>query len=101
MAEREYEILIRTLEERKKVVDELMRSRPYLMKKQVEVDNKYPRQSAKYSGTLLNVEVVNDNVFLDLQTSPKEVKRILVGSKSEKLAKEITRHIELTRIRVK
>lgn len=89
---------LETAEARKRIVDELLAHRDELIGKEIEIDNRYPKMSAKYRGKLQDIQLREDKIFLLIESEPGKIKSCLVGSKDEKFACDITKHIPKTRI---
>jgi len=90
--------LIESAEARQRIVDELLKRRNELLGKEIEIDNRYPKQSATYRGRLEDIQVRQDKLFLVLEEKPGEFHPHLVGSRDEKFAKDIAKHIPKTRL---
>jgi len=93
------DIMVETADERKSLADKLLAERDNLVGKDVILNNLYPKQAAEYRGRLADVQVRDDKLFLVLEEADG-AKSHLIGSKDDRFAKDIAKHIPKTRITV-
>jgi hypothetical protein len=94
------DMTVETADERKSLADRLLAERDSLVGKEVILNNLYPKQSAEYRGRLEDIQLREDKLFMVLAEKPGETRSHLIGSKDDRFARDIARHIPRTRITI-
>jgi hypothetical protein len=94
-----YEIC--TEPEAQNIVDELLRRRGELVGREIEIERRYPALSAGYRGRIVDIQLRNEQIFINIELKPKEVRPFLIGSKDPRFAHDIIKHIKRTRIKIR
>lgn len=96
---KKFDVVVESAEARQRIVDELLAEKEKLLGKEIIIDERYTKESVQHRGRLEDIQLRQDKLFVVLGEEPGETHSHLVGSRDEKFAKDIARHIPKTRIR--